>query len=320
MDHLWQRTLEAQRAKFEFVSRTEGELELSLVVTADHEPQGIGFSLIYSHKPQRWWNCALRGQHGSNDEFHLREYLRLAEETGRICQAVPGIEKLFPENSEWLKQGWGLDDFWTIVLFQIAWARPPGTPLWAVSDQITKDGYHSVDGSVAASAPIGLRSRLRIPPFSASGHVIAFIQSGALSSAGGPPHQLSPGTKPSLEAPEVQTPPLTDGETSAPEDPKSQARHGEDFTWVSWFGQELRFKKGNQAEIVRVLWEEWEKGGRLDGRGLSQETIGEKIGSASTSFSVNDNLRGHPALNTMIRPTSKGAFALFRPDNSIGEE
>ena len=95
-----------------------------------------------------------------------------------------------------------------------------------------------------------------------------------------------------------------------------QARHGSDFTWVEWFGQSFSFNKGNQAAVVRVLWREWEAGGRVNGRGLSEDAIGEQIGSASGSFSVSDTLRGNKALGTMIRRADRGVYALFRPPDS----
>lgn len=113
---------------------------------------------------------------------------------------------------------------------------------------------------------------------------------------------------------ELRTAGSVDASEASPNPSGSQldAEHNTDFTWVRWFGIEHTFKKGIQAQVVRALWEEWEKGSRRDGRGLGQEALGKLAGSSSDSFSVRDNFRGHPAMDTMIRSVSKGVFALFR--------
>lgn len=93
-------------------------------------------------------------------------------------------------------------------------------------------------------------------------------------------------------------------------------QHNEDFTWVMWHGTEYSFKKGQQAAAVAALWTEWERGGKRDGVGLSNETICEKVG-ATTSFKLPKLFRrrgeSHPALGGMIRQVSKGVYALFSP-------
>jgi hypothetical protein len=93
--------------------------------------------------------------------------------------------------------------------------------------------------------------------------------------------------------------------------PLSQFEHADDFTWVIFAGQHFAFSKGNQSESVRALWGSWEKSGRTDGCGLSEKTIGEKCGSENNNFRLQHVLRDHPAWGTIIRPVSKGIFALF---------
>lgn len=95
--------------------------------------------------------------------------------------------------------------------------------------------------------------------------------------------------------------------------------HSSDFTSVNWFGTRYRFSKGNQAESVRVLWEAWEAGEFS----LSQETIGEEIGSHATRFELRKTFRqrkvegrgfeSHPAWGTMIQSVGKGCYRLVKP-------
>jgi hypothetical protein len=94
--------------------------------------------------------------------------------------------------------------------------------------------------------------------------------------------------------------------------------HAPDFSWIFWCGEKFTFKKGMQAESIKQLWHAWEAGGKQDGCGLSEETIGERAGSAATDFRLAHVLRGHPLLKKGVRPIGKGQFALFRlesPEN-----
>lgn len=97
--------------------------------------------------------------------------------------------------------------------------------------------------------------------------------------------------------------------------------HSPDFTSVSWFGTRYSFTKGNQSQLVRVLWEAWENGGHS----LSQETIGEKIGFNGSRFELSktfrkrkkdDGYERHPAWGTMIQPDSKGSYRLVPPKST----
>jgi len=96
---------------------------------------------------------------------------------------------------------------------------------------------------------------------------------------------------------------------------QTETIHSEDFTSVKWFGQHYCFTK-TQALCIRHLWTAWEKGGL----GLSQATIGEKIGTASNRFRLLHVFRSkkegqHPAWGKMIRTTGKGIYALFPPNH-----
>jgi hypothetical protein len=91
--------------------------------------------------------------------------------------------------------------------------------------------------------------------------------------------------------------------------------HAEDFTWMIFGGFKYDFSKGNQSESIKALWESWERGGRRDGCGLSEKTIGEKCGSAADDFRLAHVFRNHPAWGEVIRPVQKGVFALFRPES-----
>ncbi len=99
--------------------------------------------------------------------------------------------------------------------------------------------------------------------------------------------------------------------------PADSPTHSADFTSVDWFGTSYTFTKGNQAETVRVLWEEYKRGGGS----LGQGTIREKL-NAADSFTLRKLFRHrkadgtyqkHPAWGTMIRQTSKGVYGLVSP-------
>jgi len=91
--------------------------------------------------------------------------------------------------------------------------------------------------------------------------------------------------------------------------------HADDFTWVLFAGTKYEFKKGNQAESVRALWEAWERGGRRNGCGLGEKAIGMKCGSSDNDFRLAHVFRRHTTWRGLIRPVSKGVFALFLPES-----
>lgn len=94
-------------------------------------------------------------------------------------------------------------------------------------------------------------------------------------------------------------------------EPLADCVPSDDFTTVRWFGTRYEFTR-NQAAVVRLLWEQWEK----RAGSLSQETIAERVrGDYPDGFRLRDVFRQakgqHPAWDTMIRKVRNGTFALF---------
>jgi hypothetical protein len=90
--------------------------------------------------------------------------------------------------------------------------------------------------------------------------------------------------------------------------------HSEDYTSVVWCGKSYQFTK-TQALCIKYLWAEWEKS---EGLGLSEKTIGDKIGSSADNYKLKHTFRvkrnnkslQHPAWGKMIVPCGKGTFCL----------
>ncbi len=97
-----------------------------------------------------------------------------------------------------------------------------------------------------------------------------------------------------------------------------QVEHAEDFTWLTVEGEHYQFSKGNQAGVIRVLYENWVRSGGRDGAGLTEEAISEAIGSGSVKFRIQETFRQHPALGTILRPAGRGIYALFLRDRDEG--
>jgi len=91
--------------------------------------------------------------------------------------------------------------------------------------------------------------------------------------------------------------------------PELIASHAPDFTSVNWFGVKYEFSKGQQSNSVKHLWHAWENGGHS----LSQEMIGDRIGSEARPFRLSPVFRGHPAWGTMIQRGKKGVYRLVPP-------
>jgi hypothetical protein len=101
--------------------------------------------------------------------------------------------------------------------------------------------------------------------------------------------------------------------------------HSADFTFVNWFGSEYRFTPGQQAEAIKHLWGEFEKGGL----GLAERTIGELIGSNSDDYRLTHTFRSkskangskqsaitpHPAWGTMIQKAGPGIYRLAKSES-----
>lgn len=88
---------------------------------------------------------------------------------------------------------------------------------------------------------------------------------------------------------------------------KPNARHSEDFRYVSWFSANYSFT-ATQAACVKILWEAWEnKTPEVGG-----DAILVKVGSNSPRLS--DIFKKHPAWNSMIVPgKTKGSYRLIKP-------
>jgi hypothetical protein len=95
---------------------------------------------------------------------------------------------------------------------------------------------------------------------------------------------------------------------------KPDYTHSEDYTSVVWFGRMYNFTK-TQALCIKHLWAEW---GKSEGLGLSEKTIGEKIGSSADNYKLKHTFRvkrnnkscQHPAWGKMIVSCGKGMFSL----------
>jgi hypothetical protein len=92
-------------------------------------------------------------------------------------------------------------------------------------------------------------------------------------------------------------------------DPVAVATHSTDFTTVKWFGTAYTFDDGLQAKAVGELWGEFEKGEH----GLSEKTIGERIGSSANNYRLANTFRYHPAWGTMIVKVRQGIYRLQKP-------
>jgi hypothetical protein len=97
------------------------------------------------------------------------------------------------------------------------------------------------------------------------------------------------------------------------------ATHSPDFTDVNWYGTPYRFDHRLQAQVVKHLWWEHEKG-----HGLGEGTIGELIGSSSDYFQLMHVFRVraqsgsaekkmHPAWGTMIVREGPRFYRLREP-------
>ncbi len=102
--------------------------------------------------------------------------------------------------------------------------------------------------------------------------------------------------------------------------PSNDCSHSDDFTSVNWYGQKYYFSKGQQAEVVRALWGQWENGGHS----LSKESIMDTIGSENEKFEMRKLFRSrgenggyiqHPAWRTMIQEVTKGVYAIVPPSS-----
>ena len=89
----------------------------------------------------------------------------------------------------------------------------------------------------------------------------------------------------------------------------------DDFVWMVVDGTRYEFETGRQADIIRVLYDVWLKGGREDGAGLTATTIRDQIGSAAQRLRVRTIFKDHAILgNGVLRSDRRGQWALhFTP-------
>ena len=84
-----------------------------------------------------------------------------------------------------------------------------------------------------------------------------------------------------------------------------------DGTWLVVGERNYRFSQGNQAKVIRLLFDMWTSAGMKDGNGLSEPALGEAIGSQSDNFRVLTTFHGNPALGVILRAVSRGVYALY---------
>jgi len=122
--------------------------------------------------------------------------------------------------------------------------------------------------------------------------------------------------------PEAVRPSFATQPTTPAFQPPEEPYHNNDFTCVKWFGKEFFFRPGSQANVVKLLWDLWEKNERF---GLSQKAIGEQLRSEASDFRLmfvfrHGNGKMHDAWGSMIvQGEVKGTYRLQRPLNAITE-
>jgi hypothetical protein len=87
--------------------------------------------------------------------------------------------------------------------------------------------------------------------------------------------------------------------------------HADDFTWLKVGESTYEFSKGQQANTVGFLFAQWERSGRHDGCGASEQTICEVVDSANRQFRILHAFRNSKALHTILGRSGKGVWALF---------
>lgn len=84
-----------------------------------------------------------------------------------------------------------------------------------------------------------------------------------------------------------------------------------DFSWIRCEGEMYPFHTPQQIGAIKLLWEAWEDAGQMDGFGLHQEDIAERLDASSARFRIDHVFRGHAALHRILRPSSRGRWALY---------
>lgn len=84
-----------------------------------------------------------------------------------------------------------------------------------------------------------------------------------------------------------------------------------DFSWMRVGENVYRFDTTNQRGLVRVLFEAWERSGRIDGCGLTEAAIQEGMGVAVERLRVPRVLGATGALDTIVRRVAPAVWALY---------
>ncbi len=97
----------------------------------------------------------------------------------------------------------------------------------------------------------------------------------------------------------------------------AQTSHSSDFRSVNWFGHSFTFGSGQQAEIVKMLWEEWEEGGdSICVAEISKRLFKADLRGKYSEFRIIHVFRNrkgkgnHPAWKTMIVSERPGIYKL----------
>lgn len=125
-------------------------------------------------------------------------------------------------------------------------------------------------------------------------------------------NQLAGHVKRALQPPRpVREKPTQQAQTPGPTPPAADITRAADFSWLKVGESSYKFPRSQQALVIKVLFEEWGKGGRQDGLGIRETTLADEVGSSSDNFRIRKLFDGHPALDTILRCPSKGIWALY---------
>ncbi|MCC7171373.1 MAG: hypothetical protein IT459_13075 [Planctomycetes bacterium] len=122
-----------------------------------------------------------------------------------------------------------------------------------------------------------------------------------------PPRDARPSDGPAAD-PDARTNPAAPPATTIESE---RLRHGDDFSWMVVKGRRFSFSRPQQALVIKTLFAQWQKSGRLDGSGLREQTIGAAIDSSRKAFRIRRVFDGHDAVNSILRSAAKGEWALY---------
>lgn len=95
------------------------------------------------------------------------------------------------------------------------------------------------------------------------------------------------------------------GAESEGDEPPANVAHSEDYRSLKWYGTEYSFT-ARQAPAVKILYENWEKGG--------PDVGGDYIAENAECGRISDLFKGHPAWNSVIVSKTKGSYRLQEPE------